>query len=207
MRRQIIELVDSAVRRYGTRDPYEIIGMRKINFGYTERLKDTLGYYAVITNRRFIRINSGAGRKDRLQTAAHELNHDLQHRRRLGKSGVLQDARFFSMSEDALETEANVGAAELLIADEDVLRIVGYRRYAECLARVRLVRPDLSENEAREFARLELRERLGTCVTLRGLSARLGLDVPMVEFKIANLKEKGYFLPIEVETDGRFLKR
>lgn len=53
-------------KTYGTRNPFDIIEQRAINFQTTPRLVDTPGFYAVVNNRRFIRLSASANETEQL---------------------------------------------------------------------------------------------------------------------------------------------
>lgn len=53
----ILRMAAYAAKTYHSHNPYDIIEQRDINFGITPRLVDTLGFYAIVNNRRFIRLS------------------------------------------------------------------------------------------------------------------------------------------------------
>lgn len=77
-----------AARIYGTRNPFDIIEQRAINFKTTPRLVDTLGFYAVVNNRRFIRLSEYATEVEQLMAAGHELGHDFLTARKPGRTAL-----------------------------------------------------------------------------------------------------------------------
>lgn len=107
------------VRRYHTRDPFalaEAVGVVVFRTDSFDRLK---GLYRIIKRNRFIILNSkNDPHTDRI-VCAHELAHDQLHRA-LARESLLQETMLYDLS-TAQEYEANLFAAELLLADEDLL--------------------------------------------------------------------------------------
>ncbi|MDY4970090.1 MAG: hypothetical protein SO101_07510, partial [Lachnospiraceae bacterium] len=65
----VIRMAAYAAKIYRTRNPFNIIEQRAINFQTTSRLVDTLGFYAVVNNRRFIRLSASANETEQLMGA------------------------------------------------------------------------------------------------------------------------------------------
>ena len=105
-------------KRYSTNDPFEI----SQGIGALVRMKDlgtVKGMYIFHKRNRFIVINSSLCDEERKIVCAHELGHDVLHRKFCEKS-YLYDTHLYNFSLKP-ELEANVFSAELLIKDEDVL--------------------------------------------------------------------------------------
>ncbi|MEG1525802.1 MAG: ImmA/IrrE family metallo-endopeptidase [Clostridia bacterium] len=117
-REKIVRLANQIVKRYGTRDPYELADWLNIlvDFAPHPRL---LGFSVIVFSKKVIGLNSRADANTRRCACAHELAHlVLAHH---------QDAQFqtnhllnFSLREQRFEAEANVFAATLLLADAEM---------------------------------------------------------------------------------------
>ena len=110
------------VRKYQTRDPYEICDA----LGVRIRLKD-LGmhikaFYFYHSRIRNIVINCRVSESVRRILSAHELGHDVIHRDIAMMRGF-QELELFNMTQPT-EYEANIFAAELLIDDKELLELL-----------------------------------------------------------------------------------
>ena len=118
----ISRAVDKLCRKYRTRDPYELCNA----LGVRVRLKD-LGtgikaYYFCQSRIRNIVLNWRVSETIRNILVAHELGHDRLHKEIAMLKGF-QEVELFDMVRPA-EYEANVFAAELLIADDELLELL-----------------------------------------------------------------------------------
>lgn len=120
----IIKQADALVRRFKTRNPFEIAHNLNITLKYGDfgQLK---GFYNYALRNRFIVINSRLDDMERNITCSHELGHDRLHRQQ-AKLGLMKDYKLFHVT-DLYEREANLFAAQLLIADDDFLDCAGMR--------------------------------------------------------------------------------
>jgi Zn-dependent peptidase ImmA (M78 family) len=118
MNRKASSLPSSLVRRFHTRDPFQIAAGLDISVRYisTKRQK---GFAKIILNRKFIFLNQNMSEQMQRMTCAHELGHLLLHRDVLTQKKFLLEYELFDIQNDT-EYEANVFAANLLI-DEDEL--------------------------------------------------------------------------------------
>jgi len=114
----IIKKADALVQRFQTRNPFEIADNLNITLKYGDftRLK---GFYNYTYRNRFIVINSSLDEIEQNITCAHELGHDRLHRKQ-AKLGFMKDYHIYNVT-DICEREANLFAAQLLIADSDFL--------------------------------------------------------------------------------------
>ncbi len=108
---------------YGTADPFELANALNIHLRFRQGLGALKGFYSVVFRERYIVINDSLNERDTLLVLGHELGHDRFHQQ-LAKVAPLKDFMLYNMASRA-EYEANVFAAELLIADAAV---------AECIA-------------------------------------------------------------------------
>jgi len=116
----IIEKAERLIAKYDTRNPYAIagqLGIYVLNFDTPGTLK---GMYSVIKRSRFIFVNESLDDDLRRFVCAHELGHDILHRKIIGQTPV-SDTNMYGNS-SRMEYEANVFAATLLIDRKKVLK-------------------------------------------------------------------------------------
>jgi Zn-dependent peptidase ImmA (M78 family) len=111
---------------FDTRDPFTIAKGLGIHVIFENNFKMLKGMYKVIKRSRFIFINGNMNPRDKKTVCAHELGHDRFHRN-FAKSGTLQEFMLYDMRTRP-EYEANIFAAELLIADEDIVELIKEER-------------------------------------------------------------------------------
>lgn len=110
--------VEKFIKKYKTRDPYEladslgVVVMRRD----LARLK---GFYTVENKTRYIVINERLDENLQLLICSHELGHDCLHRH-FAQYDSLRDYALFSL-DGQVEREANLFAADLMIPDEEIL--------------------------------------------------------------------------------------
>jgi len=115
---KLFEMAQRLARRYNTRDPYEIAENMGIDIIRSNRLKKLKGMYLYILRNPYIVINTNTPEEMQRIICAHELGHDRLHRK-LAAQGGMQEISLFDMTTRP-EYEANVFAAELMLADEDI---------------------------------------------------------------------------------------
>lgn len=116
----IVEKAERLIAKYNTRNPYTIagqLGIFVLNFDTPGTLK---GMYSVIKRSRFIFVNESLDDDLRRFVCAHELGHDILHRKIIGKT-PMSDTNIYGNS-SRMEYEANVFAATLLIDRKKVLK-------------------------------------------------------------------------------------
>lgn len=205
---QIIEKAEKIIRRYKTRSPYDIIKQRDIDFDYTYRYPNLLGFYCVHVGQRFIRLNGKAKQMDMDEAAAHELSHDVFDYNDACSGMAFQDTFFFSHSNSMRERRANLMSAEMLIEDDAVLDPIGYYRYVEFYEEVEKRYSNMSKSATDYYASMEFGERYGTdFLTFKQLAQTLGRNQDLVDYKIKALLVKGYKLPFTPELKSNYLKR
>ena len=123
----------SLVRRFGTRDPFQIAGELGISVLLREDFGSLKGMYRVIKRNRFIFLNKDLGDRMLRIVCAHELGHDRLHRK-LAQANSLHEFMLYDMTTRP-EYEANIVAAEILIDNEELLDyIYTYQYSAEQIA-------------------------------------------------------------------------
>ena len=114
---------DSLVRKYGTRDPFQIARMAGITVKFINTKKQK-GFCRIILNNAFIFISRNMSEQMQKMTCAHELGHLFLHRDVLTSREFLLEYELFDIRSDT-ELEANVFAARLLIDEEELLELLG----------------------------------------------------------------------------------
>lgn len=114
----IIKEADALVRRYKTRNPFEIATHLNITLKYGDFAK-LKGFYNYTYRNRFIVINSRLDEIEQTITCSHELGHDRLHRKQ-ARLGLMKDYHLYNVT-DLYEREANLFAAQLIISDGDFL--------------------------------------------------------------------------------------
>ena len=117
MDERILQIPEKLIKRFGTRDPFEIANM----LGYSVKFINTKkqkGFCKILLNNFFIFINENMGPQMQRMTCAHELGHLLLHRDVLKRELFLAEMEIFDIT-DQKELEANEFAASLLIDDEE----------------------------------------------------------------------------------------
>lgn len=123
----------SLVRRYGTRDPFQIAERLGINVLYCDGFGSLKGMYRVIKRNRYIFLNKDLGERMHRIVCAHELGHDQLHRK-LAQTNCLQEFMLYDMTTRP-EYEANIIAAEILINTDELLDFIyNYHYSAEQIA-------------------------------------------------------------------------
>lgn len=124
----------SLVRRFGTRDPFQIAKSLEINVLFCEDFGSLKGMYRVIKRNRFIFLNRDLNEKMSRIVCAHELGHDQLHRN-LAQANCLHEFMLYDMTTRP-EYEANIVAAEILIDTDELLDYIYHYHYsAEQIAR------------------------------------------------------------------------
>lgn len=125
--------VSQLVRKYQTRDPFEIIkGMNVILIYYP--LEGVRGFYQYFQRNNIIYLDEGLSEAEQRFVLAHELGHMFLHKK---ANAIFMDTRT-QFNTDKFEKEANRFAMELLLPDsfleeyrdftiEQIARMTGYR--------------------------------------------------------------------------------
>ena len=110
------------IRRFETRDPFEIAEEMGITVLIRSDFNRQKGAFAVIGNISFIFINGKLSEYMQRLVCAHELGHALLHRKLGTAPGGMMEFEIFDIK-DETEYDANVFAANLLIDDQEVLEM------------------------------------------------------------------------------------
>ena len=116
----VYKRANKLVRLSGSRDPLRIARDIGIEVYYNDFLEDLLGMYVCKWKHRFIILNNRLEDRLLLMVAAHEVGHDILHRR-IASKGALQEFSLHPVG--VTEYEANAVAAHILIDTDDVLEL------------------------------------------------------------------------------------
>ena len=125
----IIETVDKLVRKYHTRDPYELCQLLGIKIHYYDLQKKLKGFFYYQSRQKNIVIDHNVnGILERI-LVAHELGHAVLHTKIAMMHGFQEMEVFDDRSIE--ENEANCFAAELLLEDGKVLECLSEHTFFE----------------------------------------------------------------------------
>lgn len=116
---KLSEIGNRLVKRFGTRNPFQIAKQLGIHVIFCDDLGSLKGMYCVIKRNRFIFINSKLDEYMQLIVCAHELAHDQLHRN-LAKAHPIQEFMLYDIK-SRYEYEANIVAAEILLDSDEVI--------------------------------------------------------------------------------------
>lgn len=116
----ILRTVDGLVRRYGTRDPYELCRALHIVIYKKDLHRKLKGFFFCCARQKSIVIDSNVNEILGRILTAHELGHAVLHREAAMMHGF-QELEMLEGSAKPMEYEANLFAAELLLEDAPVL--------------------------------------------------------------------------------------
>ena len=87
------------IKKYGTRDPFEIMDQMNIVVGETSRYKALKGYCFMSCKTIYVMISSFLSEEEKMIVAAHELGHIILHRSQL-KMAPMQDDTLYNMTDN-----------------------------------------------------------------------------------------------------------
>lgn len=125
----IISVVEKLVRKYDTRDPYELCRLLGIKVHYHDMQKKLKGFFYYQSRQKNIVIDSNVNEVLERILIAHELGHAILHTKIAMMRGFHEMEMFDSSS--AEEDEANFFAAELLLEDQTVLECLSEYSFFE----------------------------------------------------------------------------
>jgi len=121
----IHEKVDTIIKKFDTRDPFEICKCMDVHIHYKDLGNALKAYYFCQSRIKNIVINSRSGIIVRRILCAHELGHAVLHSKLAAIRGFQEMALFDSLI--STEYEANLFTAELIISDEEILEMLNSR--------------------------------------------------------------------------------
>ena len=122
-----VNAANDLVRKYSTRNPEKIADEMNIQIVPMPFSKQK-GVYTIIERQPIIMIKQDLHPVTRSIVIAHELGHHMLHKAQLKKTPNLQEFNIFDMTDNHIEYEANVFAAQLLLPDDE---ITDYRLVAD----------------------------------------------------------------------------
>lgn len=124
---RIAQCAAGLVRKYKTRDPFELAKELGIHVFFSDEFVTLKGMYFIIKRNRYIYINNKLDDNTKKIVCAHEIGHDRLHRD-LAKFGALQEFVLYDMA-TRQEYEANVFASSVLLEDDAMLELIYERGY------------------------------------------------------------------------------
>ncbi len=122
-----IETAKKLVNKYKTRNPYRLAEELGIII-LEQPFKKQKGMYKVIERNRFIFVKEDLHPVMKSIVLLHELGHDQLHRKEAMQIGGFSEFNLFQMEDIRTEYEANIFAANVSLADEEILDLV-YQGY------------------------------------------------------------------------------
>lgn len=129
MKKDIKQLVNYYVRKFNTRNPYDLARYLNVEVQVGE-LGSRAGCYMFLKNHKCVFLNEDLEENEMRLVMAHELAHSIMHRKE--NCYFIRNKTLLLTSK--MEIEANTFAAELLIPDELILENPGIS--ADQLARI-----------------------------------------------------------------------
>lgn len=114
----IYKQVQRLVKKYHTRDPFEILENTNVIVVESDKYETLKGYCFMSCQSTYTVINTFLPEPVKRIVAAHELGHIILHRHQL-KMAPMKDSVLYDMTSQT-EYEANMFAADLLINDDDI---------------------------------------------------------------------------------------
>ena len=114
----VYEETRKLIRRYSTRDPFQLLEALHVVVRESDRFAKLKGFCFLSCRTTYVVINEALSPAEKRIVAAHELGHILLHRSQLQLAPMKDDVLYDMTSRN--EYEANLFAAELLIPDEDL---------------------------------------------------------------------------------------
>lgn len=121
MNKTPINIANSTVKKYKTRDPFQIAKEKNIILVYAH-LIDIRGFYQYFQRQHIICIDQDLSDQEKKFVCAHELGHMMMHK---NSNKVYMDTQTF-FNTNKFETEANTFAVNLLIPDEIIMENMDY---------------------------------------------------------------------------------
>ena len=121
--RSIKSTVAHYVKKFDTRDPFEIADRLKVEY-IIGPMGSYSGCYLYLKRHRCIFLNNELSEQDMRLVMAHELGHAVLHRKE--NCYFIRNKTFLSTAK--IEKEANTFASELLIPDSLILENPGYTK-------------------------------------------------------------------------------
>ena len=86
----VYQKTEKLVRKYGTRDPFELLDAMHVQVRFYFDLHSTKGFSRYFLRQYFVGINGNLPKEEQRIVAAHELGHIVLHAEALRNSGILR---------------------------------------------------------------------------------------------------------------------
>ena len=146
---QSIRMADFAVKKYKTRDPFEIIEQRNIRLRMFTTMPTLLGYFTVVNRKQDIGINANARNEEQIIAAGHELGHSFLDYRIAASGTHFEDTMAYSINNSVCERNANLFDAELLLNDDYLLELIHYDDYQKVTSYIQMHISEYKTDEAK----------------------------------------------------------
>lgn len=120
------------INKYHTRNPFELADETGVQVVFMD-IGAMKGMYSLIKRNRFIVLSDALDEYEQMLVCAHELGHDRLHRE-FAKDASLREFMLYDMSSRP-EYEANIFAAEIMLPDENIVKLSKRGYDAEQIAR------------------------------------------------------------------------
>ena len=130
----IIETVEKLVKKYDTRDPYELCKCLGIKVHFYDMEKKLKGFFFYQSRQKNIVIDSNVNEVLERILIAHELGHAVLH----AQIAMMKGFQEMEVLDDTSweENEANFFAAELLLEDSKVLELLAEHSFFKTAKRL-----------------------------------------------------------------------
>ena len=136
----IENVVKALIKKYKTRDPFELAEALGINIMY-KNLESLKGFYSYSKRNKYIVLNGNLSDIELRLIISHELGHHFLHLHLAKSLKFMKDYTLFSASKH--EREANMFAAHLLISNDLLTRYLHYNYSLEQIAQTEGLFPEL----------------------------------------------------------------
>jgi Zn-dependent peptidase ImmA (M78 family) len=121
------------IKKHSTRNSAKIAEHLGIKIYYRDNFTDLLGMYTVIQRQRCIFLNNNLNYENSQLVIAHEIGHDIIHRRMAKNSGH-KEFMLFDMNSRP-EYEANAFAAHILLDEKEIETLITEQIPLEIIAK------------------------------------------------------------------------
>ena len=116
--------VEKLVKRFKTRDPFEILDCMNVVVYESDKFEQLKGFCFLSCQTIYVMLSSFLSDEEKRVVAAHELGHIILHKSQLKMAPMKYNTLY--VMQDPTEYEANLFAADLLLADEDLAEKTEY---------------------------------------------------------------------------------
>ena len=150
MARKIYEDVNNLIEFHGTRDPQTILQERGVYVKAFSEDTKLLGMFKIILGYKYVFYNKKLDDNHLRMMFAHELGHEYYH-----SDDDLNAEQIFTFR-NAQEVEANIFAAHLLLADQDILEYLKEGKSINEMASLECVDENLLIIKLKELMKMKI---------------------------------------------------